>query len=687
MKKRLLFLKKHLLAGLLIISGIGAKAQKPPTIYQSLGLQPNGCLLPAAEVAASQQAVFAVEVPKPPTPGNSAGEDPVEALQALIDSGRPFFANAVPLLPPTVLPLKDGGSCFLDHGHWGVRNAVGTAILKPTFDRVLVDTAYAGFVGYREDRCNYYAADGRKQLKADYFHVRPTPTGDFIVQTEKGFGILRSDGRYLLEPGFFQIGFFSEQGQFYYLVSSSKFASFLLTSEGKSLGFNTGGTPPRVIDERYLSWGGQLIDVREGRRIVCEETHYVEVLDEERRLASVLDQKTQQAYLIHFDGRLVLPSPFQRINHFNGAGLAVATVNTVSTDGFNRRRTLSGLIDQAGTWLIQPVYSYLYSINDTVFVGKDEFGKHRLIDAHNEPLCEGFYHRISKANEQLLLLVQQENRTIHSELFDLRSRKVVRSDLPYSAISPIRHCNGQGYIAEQPEGEIFLGADFEPLFPRPYSRVFYHTEGWMKGTDFDKGGVRKISQFYTCEGEPLQLEIDGRVVDRFVEHLPLTNGLSYVFLEDGAGYFIGPEGPTTRNEQQWNSIFPAKSGDLSLTMRNGQYGLIDGRGQTIFPPDFPFLGPFDPETGLAQFQFRQGLRGYLTSEGDLLFGAEYRQVLDLGMGLFKVEKDGKWGVVGRAQQNILPPAYDSIERHGGLLLAFSKAGRQWFTLSGKAVGN
>ena len=66
--------------------------------------------------------------------------------------------------------LANGNFCFYENGKWGVKNAEGKILLKPTFEHNIVEENQAGVIAYQNGKCNYYL-DGKPQFKNEYYFI------------------------------------------------------------------------------------------------------------------------------------------------------------------------------------------------------------------------------------------------------------------------------------------------------------------------------------------------------------------------------------------------------------------------------------------------------------------------------------------------------------------------------------
>lgn len=114
------------------------------------------------------------------------------------------------------------------------------------------------------------------------------------------------------------------------------------------------------------------------------------------------------------------------------------------------------------------------------------------------------------------------------------------------------------------------------------------------------------------------------------------------------------------------SVYPVK--------RNGQWGLMDGRGSLLLPPRYDLIGNPD-EFGYLVVQDGEQL-GLLGSGGRLVLAPAYEDVQVLDAGIIAVLENGRWRVIDERQRTLLPEGYLQLRPLGDGFLAYRRQ-RGW----------
>lgn len=665
------------------VTGISLSAQR--TIYQELHLTPGGCKLSFFETVMEEGiADFSPErTPEKESSGPS--------LLSIINESRPLFKLTSPFANlyatetrPDII-MSNGNVVFKENGLYGLKTNAGKIIIQPSFKYIIPD-GKKGFVGYKAAVCNYYDLNGKKYFNTDYYFIQPTTINTFIVQTATGFGVVDALKKTLIKPAFYKINTFSDKGQFYYKIYTEADKTFFLSQRAKdTIRVSMPHGDPTILSGGYWKTDAGLVDTKTNKSVICEPRFYTEVLSAENQLASV--SHDDKKYLINFKGVLLGKESFKGIYSFQKNGLSIASIESPTDKNTYFRASLWGVIDSKGNWVIKPVYSWLNFINDDLLEGGYKREGGAIISKTGKVLTDFKYNNIRIVNDSMLLAVVETKDTIQSDLIRIRDLKIIRKDLPYRSISKNELCTSENYIAELKKGECWLNEKLEPILPHVYSRLFYGPNRTsIIGSNFFKDRSGSESQLYDCNGVIKKFTIDGKIYDTFDSYTYVDKDLGHVLLTDGTGYFILPDGRTVANNSHWQDIKKGNNKDLFITMiYGGKFGIVNSEGTTVIPPVFEYISPYDPETGLAGYNFNDKQKGYLTKEGELLFDLLYEDCEWLGKGLFKVKKHNNWGVVNRENKIIIPVENEHIELNGGIILAGNDSNPKKYTLTGEDI--
>lgn len=660
-----------LLLNLCILSA-ALSAQQPAlkTIYQELKISP-GCKLSRLQMYRTEEETMVAPIDRAAEETTAAGP----SILSVIESSRPLFKltsrfagqPADAASPPVT--MANGNTLFKEGELFGLKTSTGNILIKPSFQYTIPD-GRKGFVGYKDAACNYYDLNGKKLFPADYYFIQPTAVNTFIVQTAKGFGVVDAMKKTIIPASFYKIKVLEGAGQFFYKIYTEKEETFYLSRNTKdTIWVSMPYQEPDIINAGYWMAFGTIIDIKAGRKLICDPQYYTEVVSRENQLASV--HNNGKKYLINFKGQLLNNTSFKEIYSPRKNGLCLAAVETPGDNRPYGRGSLWGILNNKGSWVVKPAYTQLSFLNDFLLGAAGADGAKAIISREGKILTPFKYTDIRAVDDSLLLGVVQAKDTVQSDLIRVSDLKIIRANLPYRSIAKEKLCDGNTYIAELKRGECWLNKEFVPLLKRPYTRVFYGPDNQsVIAADFFNNRSGSESQLYDCKGAIRQFTIEGKTYNTFNSYTWLSKDLSHLLLIDGTGYFLLSDGSSVPNNSHWQNIVQANNKDQFITMAyGGKFGIINGDGVTIIPPVFEYISPYDPQTGLASYNYNDKQKGYITPEGELLFGDTYEDCDWLGFGLFKVKQQNKWGVVNRNNKVIVPVDYAKIELNGGNILA------------------
>ena len=93
---------------------------------------------------------------------------------------------------------------------------------------------------------------------------------------------------------------------------------------------------------------------------------------------------------------------------------------------------------------------------------------------------------------------------------------------------------------------------------------------------------------------------------------------------------------------------------------------MDENHQLLLPFIFKKIYPFDPSTGLFQYDF-QNRSGYVDLNGKLLLGGAYERVVRVTTNTYMVRLNNKWGMVNAENQILIPLKYERQNLENGLV--------------------
>lgn len=164
------------------------------------------------------------------------------------------------------------------------------------------------------------------------------------------------------------------------------------------------------------------------------------------------------------------------------------------------------------------------------------------------------------------------------------------------------------------------------------------------------------------------------------------------------------------------------SGQVYEIQSAGKWGFMDRQGQLVVPPQYDFIYSdilSQPAQGLFVFQqgekmgvyqsyegeiipalydqiqigekgyfeiWEDGNIGLLDPDGQLLLEPEFKELLRLDSGLYKVKQDSMWGIWSSHNGHIIPPSFFSIELSSwGHLIGRTGSGFSVWDTSGRAL--
>ncbi|RFS25085.1 hypothetical protein DVR12_07835 [Chitinophaga silvatica] len=640
------------------------------TIYNKLGMKEGGELTRNSPLEPDYSSIMGIPASTSVRSRNELTNLMLQTKELFKTPSR-FAANySIPILD--TLQLADGNFLYSENGKYGLKSAGGAILTAPKYD--FVEKKEKGFVGYQSDTCNYFDNTGKALLSRYYYSITPTSKSTFIIQNNKGFGVLDAANKTIIEPVFYNIEPLEQQGQLFYKISPEAKKYYYVSQNVKdTIWINDEGSFLKIIDSEYWTLGGRIINIKTKRELTSEKEVYIEIIDEKKQLAN-LSWKDGR-YLINFKGQIIVDQVFGTIGQFNESGYAVASVKD---QGGTEKW---GVINRNGSWVVPAKYYRTSFINNQVVqvINEERLGGTiRLKDG--KTLLSNKYTDIRTLDDKLGYAVLKDANRYKIDVFTLKDSKIIRN-VPFRSLSKLRICGGKGFIASNEAGETLLNENFEPLTKRAYSRIFYGpADNSILATDFR--GDTVMTQWMSCSGKIQTLKVNGKESDVFNSLIKIDEGFYYVKTLENRGYFILRDGTTVPADNSLESIERADFQDYYIMVAdNGKYGLINSEGKTIMPLEFVHIGKFNRMTGLASYSFDGEHYGYFTTTGELLFGGKYDKTGSLGLGVFKVENNGYKTVLNRSNTRVTGYTYSIIELVGGLI----KVESDKFSIIGKRI--
>ncbi|UII21326.1 WG repeat-containing protein [Fulvivirga ligni] len=231
-----------------------------------------------------------------------------------------------------------------------------------------------------------------------------------------------------------------------------------------------------------------------------------------------------------------------------------------------------------------------------------------------------------------------------------------------------------------------------PEASRRYERLFYdistkdgHLESYVSfleknpDTPYRKDAENNIYEIVTADNSP---ESYFSFIQRFNKSGLRNKAIAFLYhiLKER-----GDELPSSLMNDSLKYTHKLEDKVLFPIRENGKYGFMDADGELILSPLLEDLGPE---------MLCGGIISGVYAGQDQLFGLNNRSIYqgafdswaDLGMGLLKVEKDNKYGLVQKGGFKVLPISFPQIRILNGEFILYKK-GQFWglSTFSGRMI--
>lgn len=673
-------MKTIYLTGIFTLFGTALFAQT--TIFEIFDLDPAGCSLVTEQTLSGEEEWLMEEVPDDWIFEEKEATAPVQyppaveaiaKLKAYVETQKRSDEDFL----EARLAWRDDLVFFLENGKWGLRKSSGKQLIKPRFDAIIANPEHKGVVGYQDGRCNYYFEKGKAYLSKDYLHIQPLQQDAFIVMTQEGYGLLGEKGQELIPPvqlgitplrkgtPFLKVRY--EDEKYYWLNVLNGQKTYFQNSY---YGLNFFGDRYVIVDEQYL------IDLQEGKSVFCGDKLKVKLLDAERGYLSVSSESDPLLnYIINPAGQLISKMAFADVAAYLPTGhFVVGYVEDYDPD--ITQRILSGVINEAGEWTVPARYNLL---EQKLYAGKylqltqsyQEFGLVSLTGEEPIPHRRYIYFGLEPDGEHLKVL-WQEGKDKYGELLNINTREITPlNDLGYWKRSAIGNCGKDTiYQALNIEGQMLINAKDEPLLNEPAGFILKNAGGktfTIKRKAIVDGKTVNIDEVVDCQGNSLYKGVGQH------QEIVLDDNFLYLRKANGERVFQLPDGREIPATENW-SLHSWSFGEGHYVMFNDhdRKGVVNDQAAAIIPPIFKQLY-FHQDLGLIAFEY-ENQKQYLDANGELLFGGEYQRVEYAAMGLFRIYKNGRWGIGRRDGTIILPAVYENAYLERGVIIASDTQG-------------
>ena len=179
----------------------------------------------------------------------------------------------------------------------------------------------------------------------------------------------------------------------------------------------------------------------------------------------------------------------------------------------------------------------------------------------------------------------------------------------------------------------------------------------------------------TRDEVPCYVDATGKIVQKFPNYQAV-----YTFEDAENTTFFGKNGKFGLLDRQFKEVIPAKYNQTSffnkglfIVETGNKWGIVDKADKTILPFQFESLGYLD-EAGYMQASKKSG-NGYVDQTGKEVVPCTFYNMFPFSENLahyLDKQEDGKYGVINRKGETIVPPQYDGIEPFKNGMAAVSK---------------
>ncbi len=157
-------------------------------------------------------------------------------------------------------------------------------------------------------------------------------------------------------------------------------------------------------------------------------------------------------------------------------------------------------------------------------------------------------------------------------------------------------------------------------------------------------------------------EKGNRIMDDIYDMIRVTGSNSIIVGKDGKMGMITPQKDTIL-PFIYDEIREQNPNYLIVSL-NSKYGIVRSDGSMLLEPIYDFLSmQYNSDMAIAQ---KDDQHYFIDMEGNRLNEASYDEIKFLSDAFYSVKKNGKWGVINKELEEILPPIYTNIRHnHNG----------------------
>ena len=115
---------------------------------------------------------------------------------------------------------------------------------------------------------------------------------------------------------------------------------------------------------------------------------------------------------------------------------------------------------------------------------------------------------------------------------------------------------------------------------------------------------------------------------------------------------------------QFHIAYEFNSRDYAVVMKDGYYGIINKKGETIVPFEYHnmlYCGLYDDNYIIVHKYLK---RGVINLKNEIVIPIKYDHIFQYGPNIFRVKVGKKYGLVNDKDETVVPIIYDSIDRMG-----------------------
>lgn len=335
-------------------------------------------------------------------------------------------------------------------------------------------------------------------------------------------------------------------------------------------------------------------------------------------------------YLINIRGKFLTKKSFSNISIFRN-GLAIVTIRG------NDTQLLHGLINEKGDQIAPPQYQYFTP--------------------------EPNYHYFIAGIE---LFSKGENNKVSFGLLDAAGKVII--PLNFSAI---RHSNFQ----------LFIGKDQSARW-----EAFDATGKSLFGGKYDN--IKEFDAELACvkvNGKWGIVNAAGKMVVKPAYRDIVKKATHTYDLLPFIQWKVVDQKQQTILTMEYEDVRPVHPVLYSYQIE-GKVGLLDEKGGRITLPLYDEIQPFVKEMAIVR---EKDMYGVINSKGNVMIPLQYQKIdIDTATLLLRVQSNGKWGVLNKANRTIVSTQYDTVRvQRYGMFTVRKDTAWQLLDATGKPVGD